>query len=118
MGVDFATLDYLPNYDMFARPVVFTPVVSQPNAAAYEARGVFSTRTIDIAAEDGSIISDQQTILDILEMEFAVVPQQRDLVTIPADGSIPAVGDFEVTNTWTDGGGETTLTLRAIYTEP
>jgi hypothetical protein len=67
-------------------------------------------------AENGSIISDQRTFLDIKEDEFAVIPRQGDLINIPAEASsgLPALGDFEIVDTSNDGGGETTLTLRKI----
>jgi hypothetical protein len=118
MGIDFSTLVYLPGYDVFARDVSISPVVSQPTATAYTARGVYSTRELDVAAEDGSIVQDQQTILDVRDAEFGVVPMQGDHVTIPADGNNPALGDFEIINAVVDGGGETTLTLRKILSAP
>ena len=117
MAVGFSTLVYLPNYDMFARPVTFTPVVSQPGSPAYAARGIYDTRALDVAAEDGSVFSDQQTILDIREAEFTVLPTQLDIVNIPADTNAgPALGDFEITDSSSNGGGETTLVIRKIKT--
>ena len=41
-----------------------------------------------------------------------VLPQQGDLIHIPAEGMIPAEGDFEVTDVDRNGGGETTLAIR------
>jgi hypothetical protein len=115
MAVDFSTLVYLPNFDMFARPITVTPLASQPGLPAYIARGIYDTRPIDVQAEDGSIISDQQTILDILEVEFAVIPEQLDRIHISADPAAGRdLGDFEVTNAETNGGGETTLVIRKI----
>jgi hypothetical protein len=114
MGIDFSTLVYLPNYDFFARPVTFFPVVSQVGAAAYSNRGIYGTRDIDVAAEDGAILQDHQTILDIRESEYGVLPTQGDYVNIPADGNNPSLGDFEVVNVWHDGQGETTLQLRQV----
>ena len=115
MAVDFSTLVYLPNFDMFARPISVTPLASQPGLPAYVARGIYDTRPIDVQAEDGSIISDQQTILDILEVEFAVIPEQLDRIHIPADPAAGRdLGDFEIVNSETNGGGETTLVIRKI----
>jgi hypothetical protein len=115
--VNFSTLVYLPNYDMFARPVVFTPLASQPGVPSYSARGIYDTRGIDVQAEDGSIVSDQQTILDILEVEFGVLPAQLDLVAIPADPDAGRdLGTFEIINAETNGGGETTLVIRKMTT--
>jgi hypothetical protein len=111
-GVNFSTLVYGPAFDMFARPVTFYPYVSQPAGGSYLARGIFSTRSLDVVGLDGAIFSDQQTILDIREVEFSVLPLQLDRCYIgPADAG-PAEGEFEITNASTNGGGETTLVLR------
>jgi hypothetical protein len=113
MAVNFSTLVYLPNFDLFARPITVTPLASQPGMPAYTARGIYGTRPIDVQAEDGSIISDQQTIVDIRQDEFAVLPDQLDRVYIPADPDAGRdLGEFEVTDTEDNGGGETTLVLR------
>jgi len=113
MAVDFSTLVYLPVFDFYSRAVVFTPIKSQPGAPAYSARGIYTTKAIDVVGLDGqSILSEQQTILDIREIEFTVLPEQGDLVNIPAEGNIPARGDFEIQDTDDNGGGEITLTLR------
>jgi hypothetical protein len=115
MAVNFSTLVYLPNYDLFARPVTVTPLASQAGLPAYSARGIYDTRPIDVQAEDGSIISDQQTILDVREDEFTVIPHQLDRIQIPADpDGGPDLGEFEVTDAQTNGGGETTLVIRKI----
>src|SRR5215471_14823736 len=106
MAVNFPELVYLPNYDLFARPVTFTPVVG----AAYDARGIFNTVSLDVMTEDGALLSDQKTILDILETEFAVLPVQRDRVFIPEADGMPELGNYEIIDTSTNGGGETTLT--------
>ena len=117
MAVDFSTLVYLPNFDMYARPITVTPMASQPGLPAYTARGIYDTRPIDVQAEDGSIISDQQTILDVRDEEFAIVPEQLDRIHIPADPDAgPDLGEFEVTDTESNGGGETTLIIRKIVT--
>jgi hypothetical protein len=114
MGVDFSTLVYSPAFDMFARPIVITPLASQPNGAAYNARGIYNHNRINVALEDGSILTEQETILDIRTAEFAVPPQQDDQVSIPADGDIPALGDFLITSAWDNGGGEINLHLRKL----
>jgi hypothetical protein len=117
MAVNFSTLVYLPNFDTFARPITITPLASQPGAPAYAARGIYDTRALDVQAEDGSIVGDQQTIIDILDVEFSVIPEQLDRINVPYDVNAgAALGDFEITNTESDGGGETTLVLRKIKT--
>lgn len=114
MAINFHTLVYQPVFDTFARPVIFTPIASQPLAIAYTARGIYDTRPVDVLAQDGAVLSDQQSILDILEEEFGVLPVQLDRVSIPAVDDIPAVGDFEIMDADSNGGGETTLTLRRL----
>ena len=117
MGLDYSTSIYLPNYNLLARAIVVTPAVSQPSAAPYWTRGIYNTEKLDVTAEDGSILTDHRTYVDVLEAEFGVVPTQGDLVDIPADtGAMGAMGQFEIINVWHNGGGETTLTLRKIET--
>jgi hypothetical protein len=117
MGVDWSTSVYLPNFDFFARAATITPLASQPNAAPYAVRGCYDTEELEVPADDGSIMQDQRTIFDIREYEFPVPPVQGDHINIPADrGAMEALGDFEVINAWTNGGGETTLVLRKLET--
>jgi hypothetical protein len=114
MGVNYSTMVYSPAFDMFARAVTFFPYSSQPGAEPYSGRGIFDTRMLTIQGEDGSVFTDQETILDILEVEFGVLPQQNDhiLIETDADFTVPAQGEFEVVSASTNGGGETTLVLR------
>ena len=119
MGLDFSTLVYMPNFDMFARPITVTPLASQPGMPAYAARGIYDTRPIDVQAEDGSIYSDQQTILDVRDAEFyGAVPEQLDQIYIGPDpnGMQDDHGIYEVTHTESNGGGETTLVIRKVMT--
>src|SRR5215831_17321026 len=106
MGVDWSTSVYLPAFDFFARPATITPLVSQPNAAPYAVRGCFDTEDLEVPAEDGSFLQTQRTIFDIRESELLVLPAQGDRINIPADrGAMVALGDFEIINAWTNGGG-------------
>jgi hypothetical protein len=116
MAVDFSTALYLPNQDMWGRPVTITPVKSQPTGSPYQNRGIFDTRELNVILEDGSILADQETILDIRTSEYAVPPIQGDLIDIPADpydGDIPARGQFVVDKANENGGGEITLVLKS-----
>lgn len=110
MAVNFSTLVYAPNFDVFSIPITITPV----GGAAYSARGILGTRAVDVLALDGSIFSDQQTILDILETEFAVLPKQGDIVSIPFDCNGAPQGDWEIKDSSSNGGGETTLIIRRV----
>jgi hypothetical protein len=111
-GVNFSSLLYGPAFDVFARPVTFYPVVSQPAGASYTGRGYYKSGPIDVQTLDGAIYSDQQTILDIRDVEFAVLPQQGDRLYIDEADAGPALGEFEVADTDTLDGGTTVLTLR------
>ena len=73
-------------------------------------------RGIDVQAEDGSIVSDQQTILDIRESEFAVMPRQNDHVTIPLDSNNVPKGEYQIVDATSNGGGQTMLTIRKYET--
>jgi hypothetical protein len=114
MAIDFSTVVYLPNFDTFARSITVFPVVSQPGLnGSYYGRGIYDTRGTAIQTDAGMVVmSDQETILDIRDIEFGVVPVQGDQIDIPAEGNIPAAGYFEVTDAASNGGGETTLTIR------
>lgn len=116
MAIDFARSVYSPAFAVFARTVTFTPKKSQPGQPSYTGRGIFSTQEQDVLTEAGVVFSDQHTILDILEIEFTILPIQGDTISIPTEGAIPAAGDFEIIDADTNGGGETTLTLRKIVT--
>ena len=113
MAVNFSTMAKLPCQDMFAVPITVTPIASRPGGPAYAARGIFNTGSIDIGTTDGSVFSDQQTILDVRDAEFGnVPPAQFDRILIPFDCNGAPLGEFEVTDASKDGGGQTTLTLR------
>lgn len=112
MAINWSTQVYAPQYTTFARPVTFLPTKSQPLEGAFGGRGIYGTVSVDVIGEDQTIISDARTILDVLEADFTVVPMQGDRVTIPAHIGMPALGEFEIIDANTNGGGETTLFLR------
>jgi len=112
MGVDFAVWVYAPCFDTFARSLTFYPVVSQPGAAGFAARGIFDTNEIDVIAMDGSILTDTRTELDIFQPEWQIYPRQGDIVDIPwendVDGGVFTVADVHGIG---NAGGEMTLIL-------
>jgi hypothetical protein len=114
MPVNYSDLVYSPTQDLYGRVVTITPVKSQPNGPSYTARGILDIEAFDVQAQDGMIFSDTRVILDIREVEFAVLPLQGDLIDIPEDSGLHAEGQFEVLDADPNGGGETTLTLRYI----
>jgi hypothetical protein len=113
MGVDFATWVYGPNFDMWARTLMFFPVVSQPGVSGFSARGIFDTNEIDVHALDGSIYTDARTELDIFQPEWEVYPLQGDVVDIPWEDDVDG-GTFVVSDVHGHGnaGGELTCTLQ------
>jgi hypothetical protein len=116
MAVNMSTLVYSPCQIVFSRPVTFTSTLG--NSFSGSARGIYDSRSIDVVLEDNSIISEQVTILDIRAVEYSVLPVQGDLVNIPYEpaSGLPALGDFEITDVFNNGGGEVTLTLKVIKT--
>jgi hypothetical protein len=114
LALNYSLQVYKIVLDTLSRPVTIFPVASQPGEPPYDSRGIFDTRDINVEAQDGSIISDQRTILDIREAEFEVLPLQLDRVAIPAIAGSEDLGEYEVTDTDTNGGGLTTLTLRKL----
>ena len=83
MPIDYSSQVYLPAYNTFARAITVIPLSSQPGEFPYDARGIYNTEAFDVGAADGSIVSDQRTILDIREAEFTKLPKQGDLIIIP-----------------------------------
>src|SRR5262245_55639168 len=112
MPVNFSTTVYLPAMDTFSVPCTIFPLVSRPGIGPYDARGILSTHELNVIAEDGSIISTQQTIFDVRDVEFDVVPQQHDRIHIAVDCNGQPQGEFEIIDASINGGGQTTLVLR------
>jgi hypothetical protein len=61
-----------------------------------------------------AILSDQETILDILVGEYPIEPRQGDRINLPAQQALPrdAPGDYEVVSTESNGAGQITLVIR------
>jgi hypothetical protein len=116
MAVNMDVLLQSPIFDFWAVPVTFIPLKSQPSTPSYQGRGIFGTYSSDVAALDGSIYSDQRTILDIRESEFAVIPQQNDHVIIPRDENGVDRGEWVIIDSSSNGGGQTMLTIRKYET--
>ena len=112
MAVDIDTLLQKPVFDFWSVPCTFVPKVSQPTVASYLSRGIFNTYELDIAGLDNSIISDQRTIFDIRQAEFLVLPLQGDHVIIPFDCNGQPLGEYEILDADSDGGGQICLTIR------
>ena len=102
--IDFDALLGGPVYGTFARPILVTPLASQPGAPAYTARGIFRVEHIDIETENG-IYSGKAYTLDVHLPEFAIPPDSKDQVSLPACLSMPALGPFWIDNTFDDSVG-------------
>src|SRR5262245_26552938 len=116
MAVNLDLLLQSTIFDVWAVPVTFVPHASQPLAGSYAGRGILNTYNSDVMGMDNHIYSDQRTILDIRESEFSVLPRQKDHVIIPFDCNGAPKGEYEVTDTTSDGGGQTMLEIRQITT--
>jgi len=114
MGVNFSQFVYQNCFDYYARPVLIDPLTSQPGAGAYSARCITHSDGIEFPSEGDTLISDQRTTVDIKEDEFAVLPRQGDQIWLPVDDEGPARGPYEITDFWSNNGGEMTLALKRI----
>jgi len=124
MAIDFSSLVLAPNMDAFARPVTITPLKSQPNAAPYDARGIWTMTSVGIATEDSGILSSTTLHFGIRLSEFAIAPKQGDWITSKASqiplaywqGDIDpnSIIDFIIDNFSPDGQGGSQLTLKRV----
>lgn len=127
MGIDFSSLVLAPAMATFAKPVLVTPVVSQPNAAPYSGRGIWTVQETTIIGEMNNTFSTVNLILGIRWAEFpAVGPSQGDWITIAAkqlplgywQGQIDpnANIDFVIDDVTPDGQGGAKLSLKRVIT--
>jgi hypothetical protein len=116
MAVNLDVLLQASIFDFWAVPVTFLPIKSQPAAAGYQGRGILNTYSTDVIALDGSMYSDQRTILDICESEFSVMPIQDDHVVIPLDCNDVPKGEYQIVDLVSNGGGQTMLTIKKYET--
>jgi hypothetical protein len=118
--INFDALVLGPAMATFARPITVTPLVSQPGEPAYGARGVWSSKPINVALEDGSILSSQVHTLGIRRNDrnsdgtpmFAMPIRQGDQIDIDAFQSLPRVGLCAVEDTDEDGQGGVIISVK------
>ena len=116
MAVNLDVLLQGPIFDFWAVPVTFIAAgVAAGTACVSRARHSQHLQH-RVAGIDGSLYSDQRTILDIRESEFAVLPQQNDHVIIPLDCNNVPKGEYQIVDASSDGGGQTMLTIRKYET--
>lgn len=81
MSTDFSQLVLGPCMDAFGKPVVVTPLASQPGAPPYPNRGVWQTDNISVVTEGEGQFSTRVLKFGIKMDEYAVPPQQGDVLT-------------------------------------
>ena len=116
--VDFDRLVLSPASDLFSIKCRFTPLASSPGDPAFDLRGVFSSEPVDVAMQDETIFSDQQTSLGIRFRDFPIKPPDRgDLVEI-IDTMHPMLGrKYWIGDVDEDGQGGGMLLLRTYNPE-
>jgi hypothetical protein len=125
MGVDFSKLVLSPAMATFAKPVTVTPLASQPNAAPYSARGIWSVQSTSILGESGNIFSTVNLKFGVRFGDYPVeLPAQGDLISSKAadlplgywQGQIdPTVGiDFIIDNVTPDGQGGAVIDVKRV----
>jgi hypothetical protein len=112
--IDFDGLVLAPAMEIFARPITVTPLKSQPGHPAFEARGVWASKPVDVPLEDGSILSSQDHRLGVRWSEFLVPLAQGDQIEVDAHLSAPRLGIFLIEDGDDDGQGGTDLSLKWI----
>lgn len=114
MSVNMDVLLQSPIFDFWSVPISIVPFISQPSAGTYPCRGIYNTYSMDVVGLDGSLYSEQRTILDIRDSEFATMPQQQDHVIIPVDANNTPKGEYEIIDMSSNGGGQTMCTIRKV----
>jgi hypothetical protein len=112
--IDFDALVLGPCQDIFSRPVTVTPVVSQPAAATFAARGIWKAPTANVGLEDGAIMVSQDLVLGVRLADFPVAPVEGDHIEIDAYLSLPRVGVCTIDRVNDDGIGDAHLVLKKI----
>jgi hypothetical protein len=82
VSFDFDRLVLAPCQAIFGKAATVLPFKSQPGAAPYIARGIWNVRAINIAMEDGAILSSQTNRLSIRISEFPTALLQGDYVIL------------------------------------
>jgi hypothetical protein len=109
--IDFDGLVLDKTIGIFNIACRFTLTVSAPGVEQI-ARGVYSSAPFDVAMQDDTIFSDQQTSLGIRLRDFLIPPDRGDLVEI-IDARHPDFGKkFWIGDSDEDGQGGATLLLR------
>jgi hypothetical protein len=112
--IDFDALVLGPAMAIFARPITVRPIVSQPLAAPYAARGIWGRRAADMQLEDGSILGTDDLTIGIRIGEFPILPKPGDLIEIDAHMSLPRIGVCEMVDDGDDGQGGYAIVVKIV----
>ena len=102
--IDFDALVLAPLQNLFGKPIIVTPIASQPGVAPYVARGDLRIQNVDMPLEDG-IMSTQVITMGVRKADFAVFVAPGD--TILAGGKPYLIDDTD-----DDAQGHSILTLK------
>jgi hypothetical protein len=119
MPTDFDQEVLVACEDTFARPIMIDPIRSQPGKVPFTARAIFTSRNANVVLADGSVLSDQTTMVGVRLADenydgspmFVKAPMKRDRVYIPD----LAGTQYWVRDTTLDGQGGMTLHLGKEY---
>lgn len=125
--MDFSKLVLAPAMAVFSKPVTVTPQRSNPNAAPYSARGVWTVQSTLIIGEMGAPFSSVNLKFGIRFADYpARVPVQGDWITTAScnlplgywEGEVDpnANIDFIIDDIIPDGQGGAALTLKRVIT--
>lgn len=115
--MDFSRLVVAPNIGVFGKPLTITPAVGSP----YSAQGIWTVRHVDLALDDGEMMTSRTLTMDVRLTDLPVLPAQGDVVTLVADDQSlfdgSAIGDnvnFVIDDVNLDGGGAAKLILKRV----
>jgi hypothetical protein len=112
--LDFSGIVLSTLQNTFSRPIVISPVASQPGVGSYNARGVFSTSPIDFIPESNIVFSDQKTMVWVRMSEYPILPIPGDQLSIPTHIGYPAEGPFEIIDTDRFADGKMIISLKKL----
>ena len=104
MAINFSALVLNAAQSTFGEAVTVSPIVSQPGAESYEARGIFSNPAVEVPTDQG-YVTTRSPMLGIRLSEFSVPPVMGDRVTV---GGVT----YQVHDRQDDGHGAADLILR------
>jgi len=111
MAIDFNSLVLGPSQAVFGREIEVRLAETRPGDPLYYGTGIYTSRSVDVPFADGTILSDQQTTLDLKVDEWTHLPARGDRVRI-----LDIDTEYWVADQCFDGQGGVRLPLRK--TEP